>query len=117
MAQGSTLFEAPNFARRACCRVRSRVVHGGVRYDSPVQVTSNVLDDLARLAPLAPLHQPHNLHGLSYEFLVARFGELAPTLANARIVIAHLGHGASMWANRSPWRRCTSSLPPDERLH
>ena len=38
-----------------------RVVHGGVRYDSPVRVTSDVLDDLARLAPLAPLHQPHNL--------------------------------------------------------
>jgi acetate kinase len=125
-----------------------RVVHGGVRYDSPVRVTSDVLDDLARLAPLAPLHQPHNLapirtilnvapqipqvacfdtafhrgqsylaqafalprrfadagvrrygfHGLSYEFLVARFGELAPTLANARIVIAHLGNGASICA-------------------
>ena len=125
-----------------------RVVHGGVRYDSPVRVTSGVLDDLTRLAPLAPLHQPHNLaairtilnvapqipqvacfdtafhrrqsylaqafalprrfadagvrrygfHGLSYEFLVARFGELAPTLANARIVIAHLGNGASMCA-------------------
>ena len=125
-----------------------RVVHGGLRYDSPVRVTQGVLDDLARLAPLAPLHQPHNLapirtilnvapqipqvacfdtafhrsqshlaqafalprrftdagvrrygfHGLSYEFLVARFGELAPTLANARIVFAHLGNGASMCA-------------------
>ena len=29
---------------------------------------------------------------------MARFGELAPTLANARIVIAHLGNGASMCA-------------------
>ena len=38
-----------------------RVVHGGVRYDRPVRVTSEVLDDLARLGPLAPLHQPHNL--------------------------------------------------------
>ncbi len=125
-----------------------RVVHGGLRYDSPVRVTQGVLDDLARLAPLAPLHQPHNLapirtilnvapeipqvacfdtafhrsqsllaqafalprrftdagvrrygfHGLSYEFLVARFGELAPALANARIVFAHLGNGASMCA-------------------
>ena len=40
----------------------------------------------------------YGFHGLSYEFLVARFGELAPTLANARIVIAHLGNGASMCA-------------------
>ncbi len=38
-----------------------RVVHGGMRYDSPVRVTQGVLDDLAKLAPLAPLHQPHNL--------------------------------------------------------
>ena len=127
-----------------------RVVHGGLRYDSPVRVTQDVLDDLAKLAPLAPLHQPHNLasirtilnaapqipqvacfdtafhrsqshlaqafalprrltdagvrrygfHGLSYESLVARFGELAPPLANARIVFAHLGNGASMCAVR-----------------
>jgi acetate kinase len=38
-----------------------RVVHGGLRYDSPVRVTQGVLDDLAKLSPLAPLHQPHNL--------------------------------------------------------
>ena len=44
-----------------------RVVHGGVRYDSPVRVTSDVLDDLARLAPLAPLHQPHNLAAHSHD--------------------------------------------------
>ena len=125
-----------------------RVVHGGQSYDSPVRVTPNVLDDLAKFAPLAPLHQPHNLasirtimnvaphipqvacfdtafhrsqshlaqafalprrfadagvrrygfHGLSYEFLVARFGELAPELAKRRIVFAHLGNGASMCA-------------------
>jgi acetate kinase len=40
----------------------------------------------------------YGFHGLSYEFLAARFGELAPTLANARIVFAHLGNGASMCA-------------------
>ena len=38
-----------------------RVVHGGLRYDRPVRVTIEVLDDLTRLSPLAPLHQPHNL--------------------------------------------------------
>ena len=135
-------------AGRSVAGFGHRVVHGGLRYDSPVRMTQDVLDDLARLAPLAPLHQPHNLapirtilnvapqipqvacfdtafhrsqshlaqafalprrftdtgvrrygfHGISYEFLVARFGELAPTLANARIVFAHLGNGASMCA-------------------
>jgi acetate kinase len=42
----------------------------------------------------------YGFHGLSYEFLAARFGELAPALASARIVIAHLGNGASMCAIR-----------------
>ena len=40
----------------------------------------------------------YGFHGISYEFLAVRFGELAPTLANARIVFAHLGNGASMCA-------------------
>ena len=38
-----------------------RVVHGGLDYAAPVQVTEAVLEDLAKLEPLAPLHQPHNL--------------------------------------------------------
>lgn len=38
-----------------------RVVHGGLKFTSPVQVTPQVLADLAKLSPLAPLHQPHNL--------------------------------------------------------
>jgi acetate kinase len=125
-----------------------RVVHGGLRYDSPVLVTEGVLDDLAKLAPLAPLHQPHNLapirtimkaapkvpqiacfdtafhrtqsqlaqafalprqftdagirrygfHGLSYEFLVSRLHEVAPEIAGKRVILAHLGNGASICA-------------------
>jgi acetate kinase len=38
-----------------------RVVHGGLRYPSPVQVDAGVLAALEKLVPLAPLHQPHNL--------------------------------------------------------
>jgi acetate kinase len=41
--------------------VGHRVVHGGVKYASPVLVTEAVLDDLAELTPLAPLHEPHNI--------------------------------------------------------
>jgi len=41
--------------------VGHRVVHGGVKYAQPVQVTDQVLGDLHELIPLAPLHQPHNL--------------------------------------------------------
>jgi acetate kinase len=38
-----------------------RVVHGGMKYDSPVRLTAETLAELAKLIPLAPLHQPHNL--------------------------------------------------------
>jgi acetate kinase len=40
----------------------------------------------------------YGFHGLSYEFLLSRLGELAPALASARIVLAHLGNGASLCA-------------------
>jgi acetate kinase len=128
-----------------------RVVHGGRSYAAPMMVTSELLDDLAKLIPLAPLHQPHNLapirtiieaahempqvvcfdtafhrtqphlaqafglprhitdegvqrygfHGLSYEYLVSRLRELSPGHADGRLVIAHLGNGASLCAVKS----------------
>jgi acetate kinase len=40
----------------------------------------------------------YGFHGLSYEFLVLRLKELAPDLADNRIVFAHLGNGASLCA-------------------
>ncbi len=127
--------------------VAHRVVHGGEAYTQPVQVTPEVLAQLARLSSLAPLHQPHNLagirafakafpalpqiacfdtayhatvpalhssfalpenlrskgvrrygfHGLSYQFIM---GELQQRSARAsgRVLMAHLGNGASLCA-------------------
>jgi acetate kinase len=40
----------------------------------------------------------YGFHGLSYEYIMHRFKQLAPTLANSRIIIAHLGNGSSMCA-------------------
>ena len=40
----------------------------------------------------------YGFHGLSYEFLVLSLKELAPDLADKRIVFAHLGNGASLCA-------------------
>ena len=37
------------------------MVQGGLKYGSPVRMTEDALDDLAKLGPLAPLLQPHNL--------------------------------------------------------
>jgi len=41
-----------------------RVVHGGIKYATPMLVTDDVLHDLEALVPLAPLHQPYNLAGI-----------------------------------------------------
>ena len=40
----------------------------------------------------------YGFHGLSYEYIARRLPELAPTLADGRLVVAHLGSGASMCA-------------------
>ncbi len=127
-----------------------RVVHGGLRYSTPVLVTDEVLAYLNTLTPLAPLHEPHNIagilaaqtawphvrqvacfdtsfhrshpfvndtfalpralydegvrrygfHGLSYEYICHRLREIAPRHAAGRVVVAHLGNGASMCAIR-----------------
>jgi acetate kinase len=40
----------------------------------------------------------YGFHGLSYEYLVSRFRELAPEQSSGRVVLAHLGNGASLCA-------------------
>jgi len=40
----------------------------------------------------------YGFHGLSYEYVSSHFRDLAPELAEKRIVIAHLGNGASLCA-------------------
>jgi acetate kinase len=119
-----------------------------MKFEAPIRLNGEVLDELSKLVPLAPLHQPHNLapirtildlaphlpqvacfdtafhrsqshiaqsfalprrfseagvrrygfHGLSYEYLVSRLHELCPEVASGRIVMAHLGNGASLCA-------------------
>jgi len=40
----------------------------------------------------------YGFHGLSYEYVARRLKEVAPEISNGRIVVAHLGSGASMCA-------------------
>jgi acetate kinase len=137
-------------AKAAVFAAGHRVVHGGVRYASPVRITSEVMQELEKLVPLAPLHQPHNLepikalakrrpelpqvacfdtafhttqppvaqafalpwalgdegikrygfHGLSYEYIASVLPEHLGDGADGRVVVAHLGAGASMCAMR-----------------
>jgi acetate kinase len=40
----------------------------------------------------------YGFHGLSYEYIASRLGQVAPEIADHRVVVAHLGSGASMCA-------------------
>jgi acetate kinase len=42
----------------------------------------------------------YGFHGLSYEYVTSELRELAPELADRRVIIAHLGNGASLCAVR-----------------
>ncbi len=42
----------------------------------------------------------YGFHGLSYEYIAERLREVAPQAAHGRIIVAHLGSGASMCALR-----------------
>jgi acetate kinase len=58
---------------------------------------------LAELVPLpADLRakgvQRYGFHGLSYEYIASVLPDVAPQLANGRVIVAHLGSGASLCA-------------------
>jgi acetate kinase len=40
----------------------------------------------------------YGFHGLSYEYIASRLPEVAPEIADGRVIVAHLGSGASMCA-------------------
>ena len=40
----------------------------------------------------------YGFHGLSYEYIAQRLPEVAPAIAKGRVIVAHLGSGASMCA-------------------
>ena len=40
----------------------------------------------------------YGFHGLSYEYIAGRLREVAPDIAGGRVIVAHLGSGASMCA-------------------
>src|SRR5262249_50757122 len=63
-------------------------------------------DDLAdRYAIPRSLHEEgvrrYGFHGLSYEYIAKTLPEVAPEIANGRVIVAHLGSGASMCALKS----------------
>ena len=62
----------------------------------------STMDALARALPL-PRDlgvRRYGFHGLSYQFIAGRLREVAPALAAGRVIVAHLGSGASLCALR-----------------
>jgi acetate kinase len=60
---------------------------------------SAVADHYALPEPLyAEGVRRYGFHGLSYEYVAGRLPELAPKVAAGRVIVAHLGSGASMCA-------------------
>ena len=45
--------------------------------------------------------QRYGFHGLSYEFIASVLPDVAPEIANGRVIVAHLGSGASLCAMRN----------------
>ena len=45
-----------------------------------------------------PALRRYGFHGLSYEFIAGQLSEVAPALAKGRVIVAHLGSGASLCA-------------------
>ena len=64
------------------------------------------LSPLARLVPL-PREireggvQRYGFHGLSYEYIATMLPQAAPEIASGRVIVAHLGSGASLCALRN----------------
>jgi acetate kinase len=43
----------------------------------------------------------YGFHGLSYEYIAKRLSQVAPDIAGGRVIVAHLGSGASMCAMKN----------------
>ena len=61
------------------------------------------MPDVARRMALPPPWEAHGVkrygfHGLSYEYVIGRLAQLDPAAARGRVVMAHLGSGASLCA-------------------
>ena len=61
--------------------------------------------------------QRYGFHGLSYEYIASVLPEVAPEIAGGRVIVAHLGSGASMCALRGGRSvDCTFSFTPLDGL-
>jgi len=78
--------------------IAHRIVHGGTKYHSAIQLDADALVYLRMLCPLAPLHQPHNLRAIE------RFWKTHPTLPQYGCfdTAFHAGHTALFYRYALP---------------
>ena len=72
-------------------------------FDTAFHRTHSQLDDLYAL-PWEYYEagvRRYGFHGLSYEYIAATLPQVAPEVANGRVIVAHLGSGASLCALRA----------------
>jgi acetate kinase len=73
----------------ALTAVGHHVVHGGPKYSKPQRITAEMVEELHRLSPFDPEHLPEEMARLA-----------GMEAAQGRVILAHLGNGASLAAVR-----------------
>jgi acetate kinase len=79
-------------------------------FDTGFHFTRSALEQRLALPGLPALAgvQSYGFHGLSYEYLASRLPEHLGTAADGRVVLAHLGQGASLCALRGGTSQATT---------
>jgi acetate kinase len=83
--------------------VGHRVVHGGIRYTTPVLVDDEVIAGIRDLTALAPLHQPKSLAGL--EAIIAALPGVPNVACFDTAFHATIPAAAATYAIPAEWRR------------
>ena len=85
----SLLANRPDLPQVACFDTAFHRTHGALadHYAVPFQLYAEGV-------------RRYGFHGLSYEYVVKTLRQVAPEVANGRVIVAHLGNGASMCAIR-----------------
>ncbi|MGO9547546.1 MAG: acetate/propionate family kinase [Rhodomicrobium sp.] len=83
----SLLANRPGLPQAACFDTAFHRSHGPLA--DHYAIPKNLYDEGVRR---------YGFHGLSYEYIAAKLHEVAPTAAAGRVIVAHLGSGASMCA-------------------
>jgi acetate kinase len=94
------LHQPNNLASIAAIRARSPDLLQVACFDTAFHRTHDALADHYAIPERFYIEgvRRYGFHGLSYEYVAGRLPEVAPEIASRRVIVAHLGSGASMCA-------------------